>query len=59
MIRGPATIGGIQAGALKIGATIGTIDNIIACNLYRPGSVKFVFKSVILYLKGCKNNFSH
>ena len=46
VILGPATVGGIQAGAFKIGDTAGTIDNIIQCKLYRPGSVGFVSKSV-------------
>ncbi|KAG8052027.1 hypothetical protein GUJ93_ZPchr0001g29542 [Zizania palustris] len=45
VIIGPATVGGIQAGAFKIGDTAGTIDNIIQCKLYRPGSVGFVSKS--------------
>ncbi|KNC50333.1 ATP citrate lyase [Thecamonas trahens ATCC 50062] len=44
-IIGPATVGGIQAGAFKIGDTAGTVDNILACKLYRPGSVGFVSKS--------------
>uniref|UniRef100_A0A0D3AX21 CoA-binding domain-containing protein n=1 Tax=Brassica oleracea var. oleracea TaxID=109376 RepID=A0A0D3AX21_BRAOL len=35
----------IQAGAFKIGDTAGTIDNIIQCKLYRPGSVGYVSKS--------------
>lgn len=48
VIIGPATVGGIQAGAFKIGDTAGTIDNIIQCKLYRPGSVGFVSKSVII-----------
>ncbi|KAF3597290.1 hypothetical protein DY000_02025797 [Brassica cretica] len=39
VVIGPATVGGIQAGAFKIGDTAGTIDNIIQCKLYRPGSV--------------------
>jgi hypothetical protein len=47
VIIGPATVGGIQAGAFKIGDTAGTIDNIIQCKLYRPGSVGFVSKSVV------------
>lgn len=34
-----------QAGAFKIGDTAGTLDNIVACKLYRPGSVGFVSKS--------------
>ncbi|CAI5518151.1 unnamed protein product [Closterium sp. Naga37s-1] len=45
VIIGPATVGGIQAGAFKIGDTAGTLDNIISCKLYRPGSVGFVSKS--------------
>ncbi|KAG5607555.1 hypothetical protein H5410_029047 [Solanum commersonii] len=44
VIIGPATVGGIQAGAFKIGDTAGTTDNIIQCKLYRPGSVGFVSK---------------
>lgn len=46
VVIGPATVGGIQAGAFKIGDTAGTIDNIVQCKLYRPGSVGFVSKSV-------------
>ena len=57
MILGPATVGGIQAGAFKIGDTAGTIDNIIACKLYRPGSVGFVSKSVILYSNQMQKQF--
>lgn len=45
MIIGPATVGGIRAGAFKIGNTAGTIENIILSKLYRPGSVGFVSKS--------------
>ncbi|KAJ0035511.1 hypothetical protein Pint_24344 [Pistacia integerrima] len=45
VVIGPATVGGIQAGAFKIGDTAGTIDNIIQSKLYRPGSVGFVSKS--------------
>lgn len=44
-IIGPATVGGIHAGAFKIGNTGGMIDNIIASKLYRPGSVCYVSKS--------------
>ena len=29
----------VQAGAFKIGDAAGTLDNIVACKLYRPGSV--------------------
>ena len=46
VVIGPATVGGVQAGAFKIGDTAGTIDNIIQCKLYMPGSVGFVSKSV-------------
>jgi len=42
---GPATVGGIQAGAFKIGNTAGTIENIKMSKLHRPGSVGFVSKS--------------
>ncbi len=45
VIIGPATVGGITAGAFRIGNTAGTIENIISCKLYRPGSVGFVSKS--------------
>jgi len=45
IIIGPATVGGILAGAFKIANTAGTIDNIIKSKLYRPGSVGFVSKS--------------
>lgn len=37
--------GWLQAGAFRIGDTAGTLDNIIACKLHRPGSVGFVSKS--------------
>lgn len=45
VIIGPATVGGIKAGAFKIGNTAGTLENIILSKLYRPGSVGFVSKS--------------
>nr|APT69332.1 ATP-citrate lyase large subunit [Dunaliella tertiolecta]APT69334.1 ATP-citrate lyase large subunit [Dunaliella tertiolecta] len=45
VIIGPATVGGVQAGAFKIGDTAGTLENIIECKLHRPGSVGFVSKS--------------
>ena len=35
----------VQAGAFRIGDTAGTLDNIVACRLHRPGSVGFVSKS--------------
>ncbi|MBS3976749.1 MAG: hypothetical protein KGZ75_08525 [Syntrophomonadaceae bacterium] len=45
IIIGPATVGGIMAGAFKIGNTAGTLENIIDSKLYRAGSVGFVSKS--------------
>ncbi len=45
VIIGPATVGGIQAGAFKIANTAGPIDNIVESKLHRPGSVGFVSKS--------------
>lgn len=44
-IIGPATVGGIAAGAFRIGNTAGTIENIIESRLHRPGSVAYVSKS--------------
>ena len=44
-IIGPATVGGIAAGAFRIGNTAGTIENIIASRLHRPGSIGYVSKS--------------
>ncbi len=44
-IIGPATVGGIAAGAFRIGNTAGTIENIVASRLHRPGSVGYVSKS--------------
>ena len=44
-VIGPATVGGMMAGAFRIGNTAGTIENIIASKLYRPGCVGFVSKS--------------
>ncbi|MGA2784730.1 MAG: citrate/2-methylcitrate synthase [Candidatus Bathyarchaeia archaeon] len=45
VIIGPATVGGIVAGAFKIGNTGGTIENIVESKLHIPGSVGFVSKS--------------
>ncbi|MDM7912302.1 MAG: ATP citrate synthase, partial [Methanotrichaceae archaeon] len=45
VVIGPATVGGMVAGAFRIGNTAGTIENIIASKLYRPGCVGFVSKS--------------
>ncbi|KAH3762792.1 ATP-citrate synthase, mitochondrial [Pelomyxa schiedti] len=45
-IIGPGTVGAIQEpGAFKVGDTGGTIDNILQCKMYRPGSVGLVTKS--------------
>ena len=41
IIIGPATVGGIKPGCFRIGM----MDNLIACKLYRPGSVGYVSKS--------------
>ncbi|MFH1722838.1 MAG: citrate/2-methylcitrate synthase [Candidatus Altiarchaeota archaeon] len=45
VVIGPATVGGVKAGCFRIGNSAGTIENIIECKLYRPGSVGFVSKS--------------
>jgi ATP-citrate lyase alpha-subunit len=45
VIIGPATVGGLAAGKFKVGNTAGTVDNILACKLTRPGSVAYVSKS--------------
>ncbi|MFH1101807.1 MAG: citrate/2-methylcitrate synthase [Methanobacteriota archaeon] len=45
VIIGPSTVGGIVAGAFKIGNTGGTIENIMESKLHRPGSIGFVSKS--------------
>ncbi len=42
---GPATVGGIAAGAFRIGNTGGALENIIESKLYRPGHVAYVSKS--------------
>lgn len=44
-IIGPATVGGLVAGAFKIGNTGGTVENIVETKLHRPGSIGFVSKS--------------
>ena len=44
-IIGPATVGGIAAGAFRIGNTAGMLDNIVDSKLHRPGSVAYVSKS--------------
>lgn len=45
VIIGPATVGGISAGAFRIGNSGGTIDAIVAAKLHRPGSVGLVTRS--------------
>jgi len=42
---GPATVGGIKPGCLRIGNTGGMLDNIVMSRLYRPGSISYVSKS--------------
>jgi len=42
---GPATVGGVKPGCLRIGNTGGMLDNIVMSRLYRPGSVAYVSKS--------------
>ncbi|CAE8655617.1 unnamed protein product [Polarella glacialis] len=42
---GPATVGGIKPGCLRIANTGGMLDNIVMSRLYRPGSVAYVSKS--------------
>lgn len=44
-IIGPATVGGIKPGCLKIGNTGGMMDNVLASKLYRPGNVAYVSRS--------------
>jgi succinyl-CoA synthetase alpha subunit len=45
MVIGPATVGGLRAGCFRIGNTGGSIENIVAAKLYRPGSVGLVSRS--------------
>ncbi|MFH1530918.1 MAG: citrate/2-methylcitrate synthase [Pseudomonadota bacterium] len=45
ILIGPATVGGMTAGAFKIGNSAGMLDNIIECKLHMSGSVGFVSKS--------------
>ncbi len=44
-IIGPATVGGIAAGAFRIGNAGGTLQNIVKSKLHRPGSVGLVTRS--------------
>merc|ERR1712241_1155772 len=44
-IIGPATVGGIKPGCLRLGNTGGMLDNIVMSRLYRPGSIAYVSKS--------------
>jgi succinyl-CoA synthetase alpha subunit len=45
LVIGPATVGGIKAGAFRIGNSGGTIENIIEAKLHRPGHVAYVSRS--------------
>merc|ERR1719487_212048 len=44
-IIGPATVGGIKPGCIRLGNTGGMLDNIVMSRLYRPGTVAYVSKS--------------
>merc|ERR1719353_2315446 len=44
-IIGPATVGGIKPGCIRLGNTGGMLDNVVMSRLYRPGSVAYVSKS--------------
>merc|ERR1712176_1309527 len=44
-IIGPATVGGIKPGCLRLGNTGGMLDNVVMSRLYRPGSIAYVSKS--------------
>merc|ERR1719377_175830 len=44
-VIGPATVGGIKPGCLRIGNTGGMLDNIVMSRLYRAGSVAYISKS--------------
>jgi len=44
-IIGPATVGGIKPGCIRLGNTGGMLDNIVMSRLYRAGSVAYVSKS--------------
>ena len=45
LVLGPATVGGIKPGCLRIGNTGGSLDNIRLSKLYTPGDVAFVTRS--------------
>merc|ERR1712139_754614 len=44
-IVGPATVGGIKPGCIRLGNTGGMLDNVVMSKLYRPGSVAYVSRS--------------
>merc|ERR1719428_2839410 len=44
-IVGPATVGGIKPGCIRLGNTGGMLDNIVMSRLYRAGSVAYISKS--------------
>jgi hypothetical protein len=45
---GPATVGGIKPGCMRIGNTGGMLDNIVMSKLYRPGRYSTLY-SIYLY----------
>ena len=45
MILGPATVGAISAGSIRIGSTCGSMDNIIQLKLYQTGNISLVTRS--------------
>jgi len=55
-IIGPATVGGVKPGCLKIGNTGGMMDNILHSKLYRPGRSPFIS---FVFLQRHKNNISY
>jgi ATP citrate (pro-S)-lyase len=42
---GPATVGGIKPGCIRLGNTGGMLDNVVMSRLYRPGSIAYISKS--------------
>merc|ERR1719230_109289 len=44
-VIGPATVGGIKPGCIRLGNTGGMLDNVVMSRLYRPGSIAYVSKS--------------
>ncbi|KAH9255245.1 hypothetical protein BASA81_006685 [Batrachochytrium salamandrivorans] len=44
-VIGPATVGALKAGTMRLGNTAGMIDNVIAAKLYRAGNVSYCSRS--------------